>query len=155
MSGLPERIRKKVARTCLVRKLNKNGCFLPLDKAPTPRIIVDFDKKGSPALAGGKKGDYVVVAARGKGGSWIVPIEIKKGSLHAKEAHEQVQAAASAMERFLRKGEKFVLKPVVAAKRVRHDESQKIKRLMVTLRGVDRRIDVISCGTPLRMVFKD
>ena len=81
MTDLVGIIRDKADERCLVsRNLTKEGCRVSLNGAPNQRLIVDFDKPGSPISEQETRCDYLFVADEEKFG-WILPIEVKRGKI--------------------------------------------------------------------------
>ena len=62
MSGLVQRVRARVDDRCIATRIRKQGCSVSLDGAPAPRVIVDFDKLGSPLGPSDQRCDYLFVA---------------------------------------------------------------------------------------------
>ena len=50
----------------MVGRLRKEGCKVSLNDAPEPRLIVDFDKPGSPLGQNQTRCDYLFVADSGE-----------------------------------------------------------------------------------------
>ena len=63
MTTILERVRLALSPGCLIRhRLKKDGCKVLLTNAPNPRLIVDFDKPGSPLSQDTTRCDYLVIA---------------------------------------------------------------------------------------------
>lgn len=124
---------------------------MSLRAAPRPRLIVDFDKPGSPLGPEAERCDYLFVAQRAAGGSWVALLELKRGRLHAGQAVRQLQAGASAAGTLISAGEQIEFRPVVASGSTPKAERQRLrnKNNRVQLCGRTEFVRLISCGAPL------
>ena len=189
---------------CLVGGgLEKEGCRVSLDGAPQRRLIVDFDKPGSPRDPDETRCDYLFIAeddaeddakrdakrdaARTDGNAtpegWVVPLELKRGRLHARKVARQLQAGAAVAERLERLGkgrlhaarkaarqlqagaavaERLVppdkavrFRPVAVTGGVRKAERDKLKKPanFVRFRGRLKPVRLMKCGAPLVSVL--
>ena len=119
--------------------LNKNGCSVPLKGTPSPRVVVDFDKPGSPLDRNETRCDYLVVAeVKKEGRGWVVPLELKRGRLRANHVVSQLQAGASAAEKLLPAVLQVRFRPIAAVGSVPKAERNKLKR-----EGGGRLVDVV------------
>ena len=115
MMGLVEDVTAKVNESCIVSKMKKNGCKVSLEDAPEPRLIIDFDKPGSPLGEGETRCDYLFVANGEKCVGWIAPLELKKGRLKADKVARQLQAGAKKVaEELVSQNQKVEFCPTVA-----------------------------------------
>ncbi len=81
MMGLVEAVNAALDKNCTVSgKLKKKGCAVSLEGAPEPRLIVDFDKPGSPLGKSETRCDYLFVANGERCAGWIAPLELKKAA---------------------------------------------------------------------------
>ena len=155
MTGLIDIARNEVDERCLVSgKLTKDGCSVLLKDAPQPRLVVDFDKPGSPLTQNETRCDYLFFAEEDDF-SWIAPIELKKGKLHAKEVIKQLQAGANVAEKVTKKwtseSEGFKFRPVAVCGGTVHKGSIKIlKDNPVKFRRVFEPVRTIRCGGTLK-----
>ncbi len=118
--------------------------------APTPNLIVDFDRPGSPLGLGQTRCDYLFVAENDKG-DWIAPLELKRGCLQADEVVRQLQAGASAAEQLVSSNDSVRFRPVAASGSTPKAERDKLKnkRSKVRFHGQAEAIRLISCGASL------
>ncbi len=124
--------------------------------APSPRLIVDFDKPGLPLAADATRCDYLLVAEGGHGHGWVVVLELKRGRLHADQVVRQLRAGASAAERFVRRGEAFRFRPVVASGSVPKYERTKLrdKANMIGFHEHKEPVRLMHCGDRLAMALR-
>jgi len=116
VTGLVKRVRQKLNPSCLVKgRLRKEGCNIPMTGAPDTRLIVDFDKPGAPLSSSEVRCDYLLIAEGADGFGLVVPLELKRGRLHADKVVRQLQHAASAAEDFISRDERVKFRPVAAS----------------------------------------
>ena len=112
MSGLVQRVRAKVDDRCIVARIRTKGCRVSLDGAPAPRVIVDFDKPGSPLGPSDQRCDYLFVADGTDPDGWVAPLELKRGQFHTGEFVRQLQAGAAAAEKLVPRSAKVGFRPI-------------------------------------------
>ena len=152
MTALLERVRLALDPGCLVRRgLNKDGCKILITNAPGPRLIVDFDKPGSPLAREATRCDYLLVAEGQQEFDWIAPLELKRGQLHADQVVRQLQAGASAAEKLVPRGEPVKFRPVAASGNASKHERKRLrnKGSMIRFHGHTEPVRLMSCGAPL------
>ena len=157
MTGLVERVRRDLDSRCLVKGgLSKDGCKVVMTDAPSPRLIVDFDKPGSPLAADATRCDYLLVAEGEHADGWVAVLELKRGRLDADEVVKQLRAGASAAERFVPRGEAFRFRPVVASGSVPRYERTKLrhKANMIGFHEHKEPVRLMSCGARLAMTLR-
>ena len=101
MVGLVTQVRTKVNQSCLARNIQKEGCSVSLNGAPKPRLIVDFDKIGSPLGLNQVRCDYLFIAEDSSNAGWVCPMELKRGGLSASEIVAQLRAGAQVAEQIV------------------------------------------------------
>ena len=124
---------------------------MSLAAAPKPYLIVDFDKPGSPLGPHETRCDYLFIA-EGEGDVGLVaPLELKRGSLHAREVAGQLQAGASAAEKLVPPDEPIELRPVAASSGRSKAERTRLKAKgnRIRLHGRLEAVRLMSCGAPL------
>ena len=154
MTSLPERVRCRIEdKRCLVKRgpLRKHGCELKMTDAPEDRVVVDFDKRGSPLPADDKpRCDYLLVAEDEGRPAWVVVLELKRGQLHTDHVVRQLQAGASAAGKLVPEGSEFCFRAIVATGRVNKHQWNKLKKTnRVTLRGKSEPVLRVACGSRL------
>ncbi len=152
MTALLESVRRVIDTGCLVKGgLNKDGCKVVITNAPTPRLIVDFDRPGSPLSADATRCDYLLVAEDEHARGWVAVLELKRGSLHADQVVRQLQAGAIVAEKIVPAGEAFKFRPLAASGSTPKHERTKLreKSKMIALHGIKEPVRLMSCGAPL------
>lgn len=152
MTALLERIRLVLNPSCLViRSLNKDGCKVSMTNAPALRLIVDFDKPGSPLAQDATRCDYLVIAEGQQSFGWVAPLELKRGQLHADQVVRQLQAGASAAEKLVPKDEPIKFRPVAASGSASKHERNRLRNQKSRIRfhGHAEPIRLMSCCAPL------
>ena len=153
MKGLTAAVRAKVGEKCLARHCNKQRCRVSLSGAPTPNLLIDFDKRGAPLSEQEQRCDYLFIAEDDERG-WIAPLELKSGSLDASEVAGQLRAGAEAAERLVPRSErsKTRFRPVaVYGGELRTAQRNKLRQgnNLVRFHGKAEVVRTIRCGQPL------
>ena len=152
MTGIVEAVADILDRRCMVGRLRKEGCAVSLNDAPELRLIVDFDKPGSPLGQNQTRCDYLFVADSEECVGWIAPLELKRGSLQAGEVVRQLRAGAMAAEKFVSPNEKVKFRPTAAFGNIRRAEITRLKAgdNKIRFHGHVEAIRLIKCGDSLR-----
>ena len=160
MTSLPARVSSRIEDTgCLAGRgsLRKHGCELKMTGAPKDRVVVDFDKPGSPLPAGDTpRCDYLLVAEDADRSAWVVVLEMKRGQLPSDHAASQLQAGASAAGKLVPEDSEFNFLPIVASGCVHKLQwNQQRKRAnRVTLHGRCEPVRRVACGSSLATALK-
>ena len=152
MTGLVQAVREALDEGCLVEGgLSKQGCKVSLRGSPRSRLIVDFDKAASPLGPDQTRCDYLFVAEVDQGPGWIVPLELKRGRLHADEVVRQLRAGALAAEQLVPSGEQVRFRPVAVAGSAPKAERNKLRGNggRIRFHGCAEAVRLMSCGSPL------
>ena len=148
MVGLLTTVSGKVPKSCLTKAISKEGCNISLKGAPSVRLIVDFDKPGSPLAADETRCDYLFLAELTGKSDCVRPIELKRGGFDAGVVRLQLQAGAQAAEHLI--PSRFVVNflPILASGNVPKAQ-RKSMRFSVRFRGTDTPLRRIRSGDPL------
>ncbi len=151
MRRLVDTVRGKVKKTCLVSGgLKKEGCSVSLKDAPRRRLIVDFDKPGSPLSKKKSRCDYLYVAEDAGNSGWVAPMELKKGRLDASKAVKQLKAGARVAEKLVPDSESVNFRPVAASGGNKAERVElRAKKNRVGFHGTSEVIRLIKCGERL------
>lgn len=153
MTGVVEVVRGRTEKTCIKSGgLRKEGCAVSLQGAPKPRLIIDFDKPGSPLQRQQTRCDYLFVAEAPTGPDWVVPMELKRGEMDASEVVGQLKAGARAAEQLVPSTLAVTFRPVAAfgggiTKAQRN--ALRAPRNKVPFHGVAEFVRLIRCGGKL------
>lgn len=145
---------RHIDRRCVHKGgIARDGCRVSLSGAPQERIIVDFDRRGSPLTSGETRCDYLFVAAERGELAWVVPIELKKGALDLVEASRQLQAGARVAEQVVPRGKMVRFRPVVAfgggLRAAERKRAKQRRRGEIRFRGYTFRVELMKCGEVL------
>lgn len=157
MTGLVEAVRREIEDSCIEDgPLRRKDCEISLESAPQSRVVIDFDKPGSPLSERRRRCEYLFVADRDGGGGWVVPVEFKSGSMRVSKVADQLQAGARVAERLVPKGNSISFRPVAVLhdsvnKQQRRDLKEKRNR--VRYRGRHEPVRVLRCGDLLSDVL--
>ena len=158
MTGTIAAVRARLDERCVVDNglPQKNGCGVSLEGMPGEHQAVDLDKSGSPLGLTQTRCDYLLFAESPCSELWFAPIELKKGTVDAGEAIEQLQAGAQAAKGIIPPGIDVCFRPVLASGGVPKAKRKKLKAkaIRVTFRGYSEAIRRIRCDAPLIDSFK-
>ena len=156
MNDFLKEFRKKINKSCLTEgSLKKQGCEILLKNVPYPRLVVDFDKPGSPLPQDSHRCDYLLVAKNRVEIGWVVLLELKRGKLDAGTVVKQLRAGALAAEELVPNSVETRFRPVAASRGVSIHERNQIRKKsnMISYRGNKEIIRLISCGQSLNSVL--
>ena len=148
MTELIDAVRNQVSPECLTRKCSRPGCSVPLKGAPNPRLIIDFDKPGSPLGERETRCDFLFIAEESNNPGWVSPLKLKGGRVDVSEAIEQLQAGASVAEALVSQDLKVNFRPVLASGNIPKAERAALKRT-ISFHGNSMPVRRIRCGAPL------
>ena len=151
MTGPVASIRAQIEARCIVGTIGRSGCSVSLAEAMRPRLIVDFDKPGSPGGVADKRCDYLFLSKPAGGSLWVVPVELKKGKVESGEAIKQLRAGAKAAESLVSKAmaTKAKFRPVLASGRIHKNERSRLRNQKVKFHGHSEAVRRLRCGAPL------
>ena len=131
--------------------MNKQGCSVPTNDAPTPFRVIDLDHSVSPVKPSARKCDYLFLAAdTDLPGLFVVPLELKSTGLNPAGVESQLQAGAGVAEQIVRGISPIRFVPVaVHGGRVHRRAYQELRTKRVKFRGRSNQIVTMPCGTPL------
>lgn len=173
MTGVLEALRGSLDADCLLEEnpetLAEEGCGVGLTDMPTPRLVVDFDRPGSPLGPNDRRCDFLFVGkCPGCGGSFVVPIEVKGGRADPGDFVPQLQAGACVAERNIPRNAKIRFLPVLVAHAMKKGDRVNAKRDRgkratrrrkgaggdtVRFRNRRARVARIKCGDRLKAAF--
>ncbi len=92
--------------------LEKEGCSVNMDGAPSPRIVIDLDEYDLPSDE--PRCDYLLISEGKSMYGWISVFEFKRGGLKASKVVRQLQAGACTAERLVphNQSKQFQFRPV-------------------------------------------
>ena len=157
MTALLESVRRAIDAGCLVKGgLKKDGCKVVMTNAPARRLVVDFDRSGSPLSTDAARCDYLLVAEGEHERGLVAVLELKRGPLHADQVVRQLRAGAIAAEKLIPPGESFTFRPIAAAGSTPKHERMKLrdKSKLVALHGNKEPVRLMSCGAKLVQALK-
>ncbi|MYB35391.1 MAG: hypothetical protein F4X92_09805 [Gammaproteobacteria bacterium] len=153
MTGVVGAVRGAVDGDCLVGRCRKEGCTVSLGGAPRNRLVVDFDKPGSPLGPDQARCDYLFVA-EAAGRALVGLIEVKKGRIDASEARRQLQAGARGAEPLVPSCRSIVFRPIlVSGGGMRRAERTAMRRAYVSFHGRREPLRRMACKARLMSAF--
>ena len=94
-------VRSQVPPSCTAESIRGQGCRVSLDGAPADRLIIDFDKPGSPLSQGDTRCDYLLLAEACGTVGLVAPVELKSGNFDFAAVQRQLQAGAEIAEQLI------------------------------------------------------
>lgn len=160
--GLVDTVREQLPKSCFSQYLDKDGCSVSLRNAPRPRLIVDFDKHGSPLGPNEKRCDYLLVADPPGETGCVVTLEFKGGSGTYKfpktveKVVGQLRAGACAAEKLIPEDAppvNFFPVAVFSASKFQRKELKSLSS-KVQFRGSCNEVRLLTCGDPLAKALR-
>lgn len=151
MSAILSAVKRHFDSDCFAKKCHKVGCTVSLKGIPAHHKIIDLDKSLARSSIGDPRCDYLLVADGNGEPAWIVPMELKRGKLRAKEVVKQLRAGASAAACLVSQEIPFRLCPVAVTGYAHRSERDKLKdeRNLITLKGCTTAALQMECGGKL------
>lgn len=141
-------VHKKFSGKCLTKTCSRPGCGVSLKDAPSPRLIIDFDKPGSPLGQRDTRCDFLFGAEDNDESGWVAPLELKSGRVDASEVLKQLRAGARVAEEIVPQNAKVNFRPVLAYKGIPKAERTALKS-KVRFRNQTEALRLIKCGSRL------
>ena len=148
MPGLLAAVRSQVAASCFTTRVRKEGCSVSLQGTSSPRLIIDFDKRGSPLTPDARRCDYLLLAETTDRKDLVRPIELKRGRFDLTDVRDQLQSGAEVAEALIPSDLDVDFLPVVASGSVSTHE-RITTRETIRFRNGNTPIRRIRCGDPL------
>lgn len=152
MSGLLSAVYNCVNSGCLRNgKLRKQGCTVALNSVPSSRLIIDFDKPGSPIPSTQTQCDYLVLVERCEKKDIVALLELKKGALDTSKVYKQLTASARTIENLVDKDFEVCFLPVVACGGTRKGVRDVLRQAdyQICFHGHTETVRVMRCGGSL------
>ena len=155
MCRLFEQLKDEFPDGTIVKRCSSEGCTVPLNDAPTPHLVLDLDHPFF-GLMNTIHCDFLFIGCDCKGGdSWIVPLELKRGSPDATEMVLQLQAGSNVAQARIPDEHSTQFLPVgVYGGRLHITQRDKLRRARVLFRGKQYQLKLIRCGTPLKAALR-
>ena len=151
MSGIVAKVKNVVPPACQTSKYSKDGCSVSMKGAPPLRVMIDMDCRKLSVQ--GSRCDYLFVSEH-QGSAWVVPIELKSGTVRASEVRDQLQGGARFAQTLLAVGDPFSFVPVLAhGKAIHRLDLNKLRRIRINLGGKTQQPRLIKCGEPVAKVL--
>ncbi len=154
---LTEFFRNSVPDSCVTNgKLKKQGCKVLKRDAPKCPVIVDFDRNGCREDPNEPMCDYLFVADGAGGEGWVVPLELKKGSVDAGKVVKQLQAGSRFAEQHIDQAYRVNFRPILAYGGIRKWQRKKLKKRanFVRFHGEARAVGLMKCNTQLACALR-
>ena len=113
MTNLVDKVKSCVPPNCFAIRCRRDGCSITLKGVPQPHVLIDMDK--GLVSDNDSKCDYIFVG--GSDNTWVVPLELKRGSVEASDAVKQLRAGAEFAEGIIPKCAKVRFRAIVASEK--------------------------------------
>lgn len=157
MSGLVQSVRAEVKCECEATRIQKEGCGVSLDGAPTDRLIVDLDHPNSPLPPPNQRCDYLVVVEDSSGAGCLAPIELSSGRFQVGKFVEQLRAGSRAAEHIVPAGVAVSFRPIaVYGGSIHKNERTRLRQgySKVSFRGMRETPRLLKCGSRLTQALR-
>ena len=117
-----------------------------MNGAPVPYVLIDLDCPTLSIARNSSRCDFVFLS---DSGNWVVPLELKRGSLRASEVLSQLRGGARFIEQTVSPtGQTRFLPIAVIGGKVHASERRKLreKNFQVHFRGKSVNIELLRCG---------
>ena len=159
MSKLAQAIQVEVSEKCQVKKCKKEGCTVSMAGIRGQRVIIDLDCEDLKLPSNQTKCDYIFFGAKERDADedWVVPMELKKGSVDISEVAKQLQGGSNVADRIIPHDASMNFIPVVASGNFSKHEQRQLRNRSnnVRFRGRSVIIQRIRCGDSLTQVLRD
>lgn len=156
MSAFVDAVRNRIPEECQRKKCRGSGCELGLAGLAAERVLISMDCKALGIPEDTTKCDFLFVGE----GTWVVPIELKRGSMEAAQVARQLRAGAVFAEKHLAAldpaQQTIRFRPVAASRGMHRSQREALRRPenQVRFRNVRYEILPASCGDSLAMVLR-
>lgn len=147
MNGFADAVRAEIDdSSCLVDGIKKGRCGVSLVDAPSPRVIIDLDRTGSPLGPAHTKCDYLFFGDP----DLVMAIEVKDhGAPDIAKATRQIQAGADAAGTLAPGDVTVRFRPVLVSRDMRRDKQNELRSATVRFRKRAEIVRQVICGDPL------
>ena len=132
--------------------MNKQGCSVPTNDAPTPFRVIDMDHSEAPVKPSARKCDYLFLAAdTDRPGLLVVPLELKSTGLNPAGCRVPTTSRGRELQNRSSEGSSPVRFVPVAVHggRVHRRAYQELRKKRVSFRGMSNQIVTMPCGNSL------
>ena len=149
-----EIVREKTNEHCHASRCCDSGCWLTMDNAPTPYVLLDLEHPDSPIDRSCPHCDFLFVGGGGDDSIELVaPIELTTGENRIKKFNRQLQTGASLAEKLIPSGIEVSFRPVAVHEKENSRKSERTRRKRGNFRIEfrNRKIPpkVVKCGDSL------
>lgn len=155
MSAFVDAVRNRIPEECQRKKCRGSGCELGLAGLAAERVLISMDCKALGIPEDTTKCDFLFVGE----GTWVVPIELKRGSMEAAQVARQLRAGAEFAEKRFATLEPppqpIHFRPVAVSRGMHPSQREALRRPRnhVRFRNVSYEILPASCGDRLASVL--
>ena len=145
-------VRSAVCPGCITRRFREEGCSLSLNGTSSQAFAVDMNHDDSPIDRNQTHCDFLFVGSlSGEIEEWVVPIELKRGTIGASEARDQLQAGADAANELVPHGLDFRFLPIAVSGSMNSAERARLRKNSHKIRFRGRQVlaERIRCGSQL------
>ena len=156
MSTFVEAVRSRIPDECQRKKCRGSGCELGLAGLAPECVLISMDCKALGIPEEATKCDFLFVGEE----AWVVPIELKRGSMEARQVARQLRAGAEFAERRIAAldsaPQEIRFRPVAASRGMHPSQRDALRRPEnhVPFRNVSYEILPASCGDRLASVLR-
>lgn len=156
-----DQIEAKVNSDCIVKKIDKDGCKLTLEKVMPIHLIIDLDELNASVTPDNTKiCDVLFFSEKGCDElsqvkpwhiHWAVPIELKSGGASITTVYEQLLAGTKVIDKVLATNDECSFRPILAlGGDMPRKQYSDLRRKRIDFRGGRFQIKRVRCNSTLR-----
>lgn len=152
--ALTGRLNKEIPAEAVTVSCAKEGCRVSLKDAPSPHWVIDMDHSFF-GLANKPHCDFLFIGWDGnRKVDWIVPLELKKGSVDAAGLEKQLKAGSAFAEEWIAAKRKVQFLPVgVYGGKLKPRQRDLLRRSRISFHGKKYELKLIRCNSRLTKAF--
>ena len=144
-----ESLRKKTNEQCHASLCHDSDCWLTMENAPHPYVLLYLEHETSPVDKGRPHCDFLYVGGGGHSSNeWVAPIELTTGESRVRKFLRQLQPGASLAENLIPDSIEVRFRPIAVHERENTRKSERKRR-----RNPDFHIEFRERKFPLKFVY--
>ena len=153
-----EIVRKRTNEQCHASLCHDSGCWLTMENAPEPFVLLYLEHPGSPIDKSCPHCDFLFIGG-GEDNSteWVAPIELTTGENRVRKFQRQLQPGASLAEKLIPDSITVRFRPIAVHDQENTRKSERKRRrnpnFHIEFRNEKFPLKVVHCGTALTQAF--
>ena len=149
-----EIVRKKTEEDCHTSTCRDSGCWLSMENAPEPNVLLHLEQEAAPTRKEESHCDFLFVGSgEGKSLEWVAPIELTTSEHRAEKFRRQLQAGAALAETLIPSSIDVNFRPIAVYGKAnrRKAERNRLKNpsYFIEFRSKKKQFKLVQCGSQL------